>query len=429
MLKKIVNWQLEKPTTNPFIAIVLVLSILGFFSYNIQYFELDASSDTLLLEDDEDLRYYRNIKARYGDDEFLVVTISPQGDLFEEKNIDLLIDLKTELSQLEQIESVVSILDVPLLKSPPKSLGEIAESAPTFLSPETDRELAEIELTTSNLYQDLIISEDAKTTAMLLNIRLNTQLESLIDQRDVLRAKRLDSNLSATELDELSQLTSEVKKLRKDERNETALMVADVRKILDQYKSSAEIFLGGAPMITVDMIDYIQNDIEVFGLLILIFLVIALLVIFKNPQWMIISMICCVIGLLIMTGVLGYMSWPVTVVSANFVALLLIFSLSITVHLTVRYRELVKLHPGNNHSSLIMMTMRDKFEPCLFTTITTMVGFGSLLIAGIRPVIDFGWMMLISMAVIFILVFNLFPALLSLFPKIDHMRKKTKLAY
>ena len=426
MLKKIVNWQLEKPTTNPFIAIVLVLSILGFFSYNIQYFELDASSDTLLLEDDEDLRYYRNIKARYGDDEFLVVTISPQGDLFEEKNIDLLIDLKTELSQLEQIESVVSILDVPLLKSPPKSLGEIAESAPTFLSPETDRELAEIELTTSNLYQNLIISEDAKTTAMLLNIRLNNQLESLIDQRDVLRAKRLDSNLSATELDELSQLTSEVKKLRKDERNETALMVADVRKILDQYKSSAEIFLGGAPMITVDMIDYIQNDIEVFGLLILIFIVIALLVIFKNPQWMIISMICCVIGLLIMTGVLGYMSWPVTVVSANFVALLLIFSLSITVHLTVRYRELVKLHPGNDHSSLIMMTMRDKFEPCLFTTITTMVGFGSLLIAGIRPVIDFGWMMLISMGVIFILVFNLFPALLSLFSKIDHNEKKDK---
>ena len=426
MLKKIINWQLEKPTKNPFIAIVLVLSILGVFSYNIQYFELDASSDTLLLEDDEDLRYYRNIKARYGDDEFLVVTISPKGDLFAEKNIDLLIDLKTELSQLEQIESVVSILDVPLLKSPPKSLGEIAESAPTFLSPETDRELAKIELTTSNLYQNLIISEDAKTTAMLLNIRLNTQLESLIDQRDVLRAKRLDSNLSATELDELSQLTSEVKKLRKDERNETALMVADVRKILDQYKSSAEIFLGGAPMITVDMIDYIQNDIEVFGLLILIFLVIALLVIFKNPQWMIISMICCVIGLLIMTGVLGYMSWPVTVVSANFVALLLIFSLSITVHLTVRYRELVKLHPGNDHSSLIMMTMRDKFEPCLFTTITTMVGFGSLLIAGIRPVIDFGWMMLISMGVIFILVFNLFPALLSLFSKIDHDEKKDK---
>ena len=426
MLKKIINWQLEKPTKNPFIAIVLVLSILGFFSYNIQYFELDASSDTLLLEDDEDLRYYRNIKARYGDDEFLVVTISPKGDLFAEKNIDLLIDLKTELSQLEQIESVVSILDVPLLKSPPKSLGEIAESAPTFLSPETDRELAKIELTTSNLYQNLIISEDAKTTAMLLNIRLNTQLESLIDQRDVLRAKRLDSNLSATELDDLSRLTSEVKNLRKDERNETALMVAEVRKILDQYKSSAEIFLGGAPMITVDMIDYIQNDIEVFGLLILIFLVIALLVIFKNPQWMIISMICCVVGLLIMTGVLGYMSWPVTVVSANFVALLLIFSLSITVHLTVRYRELVKLHPGNDHSSLIMMTMRDKFEPCLFTTITTMVGFGSLLIAGIRPVIDFGWMMLISMGVIFILVFNLFPALLSLFSKVDHDEKKDK---
>ena len=426
MLKKIINWLLEKPTMNPFITIMLVFSFLGFFSYNIQYFELDASSDSLLLENDEDLRYYRNIKARYGDDEFLVVTISPDGDLFDERNIDLLTNLKNDLSELEQIESVVSILDVPLLKSPPKSLAEIADSAPTFLSPETDRELAKIELTSSNLYQNLIISEDAKTTAMLLNIRLNNELEDLIDQRDVLRAKRLESDLSASELEELGRFTSEVKRLRKDERNETAIMVSDVRKVLDGYKSSAEIFLGGVPMITVDMIDYIQSDIEVFGLLILMFLVIALLAIFKNPQWMIISMICCIVGLLIMTGVLGYMSWPVTVVSANFVALLLIFSLSITVHLTVRYRELVKLYPDKDHSSLVMMTMRDKFEPCLFTTITTMVGFGSLLIAGIRPVIDFGWMMLISMGVIFVLVFNLFPALLSLFSKIDHEQKKEK---
>ena len=411
---------------NPFITILVILTFLGFFSYNIQYFELDASSDSLLLQDDEDLRYYRNIKARYGDDEFLVVTISPKIDLFDEKTINLLTNLKKDLSKLDQIESVVSILDVPLLKSPPKSLAEIADSAPTFLSPETDKELAKIELTTSNLYRNLIISEDAKTTAMLLNIRLNVALESLIDKRDALRAKRLDSDLSAMELKELDRLTSEVKSLRKDERNETATMVSDVRSVLDQYKSSAEIFLGGVPMITVDMIDYIQNDIQLFGLLILMFLVIALLVIFKNPQWMIVSMVCCLIGLMIMTGVLGYMSWPVTVVSANFVALLLIFSLSITVHLTVRYRELVKLFPEENHSSLIVMTMRDKLEPCLFTTITTMVGFGSLLIAGIRPVIDFGWMMLISMGVIFILVFNLFPALLSLFSKIDHQVKEDK---
>ena len=411
---------------NPFITILVILTFLGFFSYNIQYFELDASSDSLLLQDDEDLRYYRNIKARYGDDEFLVVTISPKIDLFDEKTIDLLTNLKKDLSKLDQIESVVSILDVPLLKSPPKSLAEIADSAPTFLSPETDKELAKIELTTSNLYRNLIISEDSKTTAMLLNIRLNVELESLIDKRDALRAKRLDSDLSVMELKELDRLTSEVKSLRKDERNETATMVSDVRSVLDQYKSSAEIFLGGVPMITVDMIDYIQNDIQLFGLLILMFLVIALLVIFKNPQWMIVSMVCCLIGLMIMTGVLGYMSWPVTVVSANFVALLLIFSLSITVHLTVRYRELVKLFPEENHSSLIVMTMRDKLEPCLFTTITTMVGFGSLLIAGIRPVIDFGWMMLISMGVIFILVFNLFPALLSLFSKIDHQVKEDK---
>ena len=426
MINKIINWQLEKPVDRPLITIFLVLSILAFFSYQIKDFELDASSDSLLLENDEDLRYYRNIKARYGDDEFLVVTIKPKEDLFGAKTIEVLKDLKKELSDLEPIESVISILDVPLLKSPPKSLAEIADSAPTYLSPETDKALAKVELTTSNLYRNLIISEDGRTTAMLLNIRLNKELETLIDQRDSLRAKRLDGYLGKAELEKLNLYTTQVKELRKTERSETAAMITDVRYVLNQYKSSAEIFLGGVPMITVDMIDYIQNDIQVFGLLILLFLIIALLIIFKNPRWMFLSMCCCLIGLLVMTGVLGFMSWPVTVVSANFVALLLIFSLSITVHLTVRYRELTKLFPDENQSSLVKMTMKDKFEPCLFTTITTMVGFASLLLAGIRPVIDFGWMMLISMGVIFILVFNLFPALLSLFERIDHKNIKNR---
>ena len=422
-LSEFIDSGMKKMISRPWLPFAFVIIVSITFANYLDDFELDASSDSLLLENDEDLRYYRGIKARYGDDEFLVATYKPQQDLFANESIDDLRQLRDKLSKVKNVESVVSILDVPLLKSPPKSLSEIADSAPTFFSEGTDKVMAKNELLTSTLYKNLIISEDGQTTAILLNLKINQVLESMIEKRDNLRLKRLSNPLNQAELDELESVSEEIKIFRKQERGETAELIKSIRNILSQHKEKAEIFLGGAPMITVDMIDFIQKDIQIFGAAILLFLIVALLVIFKNPRWMLISMACCLLGLINMTGFLGLMGWPITVVSANFVALLLIFSLSISVHLTVRYRELASLNPDKDQSWLVHRTMKDKLEPCFYTTITTMVGFGSLLVAGIKPVIDFGWMMLISMGAIFTLVFLFFPAVLTSLKKIETKSK------
>jgi len=422
-LSEFIDSGMKKMISRPWVPFALVIIVSISFASYIDDFELDASSDSLLLENDEDLRYYRGIKARYGDDEFLVATYKPQQDLFATESIEDLRQLRDKLSKVKNVESVVSILDVPLLKSPPKSLSEIADSAPTFFSEGTDKVMAKNELLTSTLYKNLIISEDGQTTAILLNLKINQVLESMIEKRDNLRLKRLSNPLNQAELDELESVSEEIKIFRKQERGETAELIKSIRNILSQHKEKAEIFLGGAPMITVDMIDFIQKDIQIFGAAILLFLIVALLVIFKNPRWMLISMACCLLGLINMTGFLGLVGWPITVVSANFVALLLIFSLSISVHLTVRYRELASLNPDKDQTWLVHRTMKDKLEPCFYTTITTMVGFGSLLVAGIKPVIDFGWMMLISMGAIFTLVFLFFPAVLTSLKKIEVKRK------
>ena len=422
-LSEFIDSGMKKMISRPWLPFAFVIIVSITFANYLDDFELDASSDSLLLENDEDLRYYRGIKARYGDDEFLVATYKPQQDLFANESIEDLRQLRDKLSKVKNVESVVSILDVPLLKSPPKSLSEIADSAPTFFSEGTDKVMAKNELLTSTLYKNLIISEDGQTTAILLNLKINQVLESMIEKRDNLRLKRLSNPLNQAELDELESVSEEIKIFRKQERGETAELIKSIRNILSQHKEKAEIFLGGAPMITVDMIDFIQKDIQIFGAAILLFLIVALLVIFKNPRWMLISMACCLLGLINMTGFLGLMGWPITVVSANFVALLLIFSLSISVHLTVRYRELASLNPDKDQSWLVHRTMKDKLEPCFYTTITTMVGFGSLLVAGIKPVIDFGWMMLISMGAIFTLVFLFFPAVLTSLKKIEVKRK------
>jgi len=418
-MEKIIQACLKTIVEYPRSILVVLALVVGFFATWVDDFQLDASSDSLLLEGDQDLRFYKDIKARYGDDEFLVVTYQPEKDLFAAETLSHLKKLRDELSNLNAIDSVVSILDVPLLKSPPKSLSDLEEDVPNLLSPGTNQNLAKQELLTSKLYRDLIISSDGKTTAMQLNMVLNEELESLIKARDVLREKRLVEALDTDELIQLEILSEQIREQRDVYRRQNVETIASIRSVLDRYRVGVDIFLGGVPMITVDMIDYIQSDIEVFGTCILLFLILALLFIFKRPRWMMISMLCCLMGLIVMTGFLGLVGWPVTVVSANFVALLLIFSLSITVHLTVHYRELNSLHPEQSQRWLVQQTLINKWVPCLYTTITTMVGFASLLIAGIRPVIDFGWMMLISMGTIFVMVFLLFPSLLVILKRLQ----------
>ncbi len=417
-MEKIIQACLKTIVEYPRSILVVLALVVGFFATWVDDFQLDASSDSLLLEGDQDLRFYKDIKARYGDDEFLVVTYQPEKDLFAAETLSHLKKLRDELSNLDTIDSVVSILDVPLLKSPPKSLSDLEEDVPNLLSPGTDKNLAKQELLTSKLYRNLLISSDGKTTAMQLNMVLDKELKSLIEARDVLREKRLAEALDTDELIQLKILSEQIREQRDVYRRQNVETIASIRSILDRYRVGVDIFLGGVPMIAVDMIDYIQSDIKVFGTSILLFLILALLFIFKRPRWMMISMLCCLVGLIVMTGFLGLVGWPVTVVSANFVALLLIFSLSITVHLTVHYRELNSLHPEQSQRWLVHQTLINKWVPCLYTTITTMVGFASLLIAGIRPVIDFGWMMLISMGAIFVMVFLLFPSLLVLLKRL-----------
>ena len=417
-MEKIIQACLKTIVEYPRSILVVLALVVGFFATWVDDFQLDASSDSLLLEGDQDLRFYRDIKARYGNDQFLVVTYQPEKDLFAAETLSHLKKLRDELSNLDTIDSVVSILDVPLLKSPPKSLSDLEEDVPNLLSPGTDQNLAKQELLTSKLYRNLLISSDGKTTAMQLNMVLDEELESLIEARDVLREKRLAEALDTDELIQLKILSEQIREQRDVYRRQNVETIASIRSVLDRYRVGVDIFLGGVPMIAVDMIDYIQSDIKVFGTSILLFLILALLFIFKRPRWMMISMLCCLVGLIVMTGFLGLVGWPVTVVSANFVALLLIFSLSITVHLTVHYRELNSLHPEQSQRWLVHQTLINKWVPCLYTTITTMVGFASLLIAGIRPVIDFGWMMLISMGAIFVMVFLLFPSLLVLLKRL-----------
>ena len=128
----------------PRLVCLCVLVVVGFFSFQARHFRLDASAEKFVLDNDEDLRYTRLINSRYGNDDFLVLTYTPKEELFSQEALANLAKLRDELTFVKSIESVVSILDVPLLESPPVPLKELTANLPTLRSPAVDMDLARI---------------------------------------------------------------------------------------------------------------------------------------------------------------------------------------------------------------------------------------------------------------------------------------------
>ncbi len=400
---------------NPLVILIALTAVLSFFLLHTPDFELDASADSLVLENDSSLKYYRSLRARYGSDDFLIVTYSPTNNLFSPEVLQDIGELRDQLLALPAVKSAISLLDVPLVDSPPMTLAEIAQQVRTLESEGADIELAREEMTNSPLYQNLLVSSDGKTTAMQINLVANQPLNDLINQRDQLYG---ELNKSTATTDRISQLTTQIKRENLARKIKIEQTIKDVRAIMDQHRDSATLFLGGVPMIASDSIDFIRSDLQVFGVGVVLFIVIILAFSFAQLRWVVLPLVVCVLSALSMVGFLGWANWPVTVVSSNFVSLLLIITLSLIIHLVVRYREVAANNTDISQFELVQETVRSKFAPCFYTAITTMVAFGSLLVSGIRPVIDFGWMMVIGISVSFVLAFTLFPAALMLLPRL-----------
>jgi predicted RND superfamily exporter protein len=398
------------------LCLFIVISVLG---YHAKDFKIDASAESLLLENDRDLRYARKIIDRYGVNDFLVISYTPKdGALLSDKNLVPLRALRDELKQLKGVDSVLSVLDVPLLESPPVKYSELSEGNIRSLeSPETDKNLARTELKESPFYRNLIISDDMKTTALLVNLPPDEIYRELIARRNTYLEKKADGTLSDAEKAELESLSSQISQnLERINRHQHEL-IAQVREIMDKYREDGELFLGGISMIADDMISFIKSDLKIFGVGVFVLLVLMLGFIFKRFRWIILPMLCCFLSVVAMMGLLGMFDWEVTVISSNFISLQLIITLAVAIHLIVRYREFFEKLPEADEKNLVLNTVRSKFIPCLYAALTTIAGFTSLLLCDILPVINFGWMMSAGILLSLLLTFLLFPAGLMLLKK------------
>ena len=398
--------------TKPYLVIAILLLLVGFFGWQTQNFRLDASADSLLLEDDPDLEFSREMNVRYGSSEAVTVAYTPKGDLFSREELNKLGALSEELLAIGRIESVDSILNVPIFEDTP--LIEISEDYLTLADQDIDLVAAREEVTSSPVFRNAVISPDGQTAGMLVSFAMDETARDLIGRRTELRNKARSEELSADETSELAKVEADYAVHSVLAGNRQHEIISAVRETLERYRGGAQIYLGGAPMIADDLVTFVQADLSSFSFAVVLLIIFALGLIFRKVRWVVLPLACCAVAGVIMVGILGLMDWRVTVVSSNFISLLLIITISLTVHLTVRYRELRATRHYSDHDKLLRHSVLSMFRPCLYTALTTAVAFGSLVVSGILPIITFGWMMMMGVATALIVVFTLFPAILSI---------------
>lgn len=401
----------------PRIVLVCLLTAVVFLGFGIKYFRLDASAETLVLDNDRDLKYSRLINSRYGENDLLVLTFRPNDDLFSDQTLSLLALLREDLKGIKTVESVLTILDVPLLQSPPIPLKELGSVNRTLESPDADRSLAREEFVQSPLYQNLLISQDLKTTAILVTFFNDLRYDDLVKQRDALREKKTAGTLSAAEQRRLDDVQRQFVQYHDEARQRRHQDIAAIRSIMDKYRRHGTLFLGGVSMIANDMISFIKSDLRIFGTAVFLLMALSIAIIFRRLYWVILPMVVCTVSVICTLGFLGWIGWEVTVISSNFISLQLIITLAMTIHLMVRYREFAASEPNATQRELVVATLREMLRPCGYSGLTTIAGFASLIFTAIRPVISFGYIMVVGVALSIAVPFLLLPAILVLLPR------------
>ena len=399
-------------------AVLLALTIItGVFGYYSQYLSIDASAETLLLENDQSLKLTREVHGRYISPDYLVVSFSPKEDMLSEKTLSTIKSIKEALLKVNGVESITSILDVPLLESPPKPIQEVIGNVQTLESPNVDKSLVKKELTTSPLYAQNLVSSDFKTTAIMVNLKDDPKYTELLTNRNKFILLEQERDLSKEERVQFENAKIAFKAYRDSTRDDTHQLIENVRATLKPYKGEGDLFLGGVMMIADDMISFVKNDIALYGIAILVVMIVILWVIFREIRFVVIPIIVSISAVVITTGINALIGLEITVISSNYVAMQLITTLSLVIHLIVCYREEYTLFPDVSQKELLGIVFERMGVPSIFIILTSVAGFGSLMTCDIVPIIDLGNMMNICVTMSLLVTYTLFPAMMMLLKK------------
>lgn len=408
--------------TFPKSVIAGVLTATLFFGYFSGKLEVDASTETLLLENDKDLAVFRDVFKRYVSPNYLVVAYTPKDDILAPATLEKIKNLSDELAKNELVSNVISILNIPLLQSGSNELGELVKHVPSLADADINKTLVRREFGDSPLYTNNIVSGDLKTTAIVLNLKTDEKYQSILNERNALLNAKLDGNITSEQKQRLSTVNARFKTYRDEARVKEHAAIEQIRKAVAKFSGEESLFLGGANMIADDMVGFVRSDLASYGISVTLLLIFSLWLFFRQIRYVFMPIFICVISVIWASGLFGFFGWEITVISSNYIALQLIITISVVIHLIVSYREFYLTKPHLSNSQLVYLTLRDKASPSFFAIFTTVIGFLSLALSDIKPIIMLGVMMSASIAVSLALAFLLFGSAMTLMPKLAPVR-------
>ncbi len=404
----------------PILVLVLILATIAALSINIQYINVDASPDSLLLDSDPDLEFYRQVHREYGSDEYIIVGFQPNAGLYQPETINFIEKLTEELKTAHGISAVSSMTNVPLLQQARSQDEDGVSHFQNLTNLEVNVESAAKEFSSSPIYSSNLVSLDAKSTAIKVEIQKNQQLVSLIQQKYSLLDQLNESDPhDATLQQQLEEINAQIPVQRAIINQRYKYALEDIRSTLVKYQDQGKFYLAGAPLISNDIKTFINSDIRVFGISMIAIMFIVLFLFFRRLSWVLLSLVCAFLNVFIVSGLIGLLGFQLTIISSNFVALLIIFSITLSIHVIIRYQEVTTKTMGDLRSN-ISSAVEQISTPCIYMVATSAIAFISLIVSDIQPVIFFGLIMVIGLLCAFLLTFTVLPILIYLFnPKVS----------
>ena len=417
----------------PKITLALFTALALFFGYYSTKLEIDASTQTLLLDNDEDLQIWREVSKRYETPNFLVVAYTPAGDLLAPETIRKIAQMDAAFSKLDFVASVTDITNVPLLLNKSEGMSELLKHIPTLTDADVNLTAARRELSTSPFYASNLVSADLRTTAILINLKPQTRYEELLRLRDgaksALKQAEHEGNRSKVQIsqlkDALKASEQNFKSYRDELREKDHRDIVALRALIAGFEkefAGDRLFLGGLNMIADDMVGYVRSDLTTYGLGALVLLLACFWLFFRQAKFILLPLIICAYSVVLAAGLFGFLSFEVTVISSNFIALQLIITVSVCIHLIVAYREFSARFHTFSQRQLVYAVLRERARPCFFAIFTTVIGFMSLIFCDIKPVISLGIMMSVGISISLVTAFGVFGAVMSLLPRTHNNR-------
>ena len=395
------------------ISLSIIAFILLIFAINYsKNLRLDASSDTLVLQNDETFKYFESYNKIFPSKNFLVLAIKSKKKI-NQKYINNINQIKKKLLNIEDVESVFSIVDAPILLLNNKTFQDLGEKEIENIN-NSNYDLNKVldEFKDSPIFKEQIINDKKNISSIIIYLKENIEFNKTKEKKKVITKNKIENNLIIDKYKKLKQLNN----IRKEK------IILDIREILKDSSIEYEYFLGGIDMISIDSINYIKNDIKIFSIAVFFLIIVILFFIYKEIKWVFIPLLTTLYSVILMTGIIGFLNWEITAISSNFISLMLILSISMNIHIINNYK--INYHKVNIKNKL-KKTLNIMFWPCIYTSLTTIVAFGSLLFSNIKPLIDFGGIMIIALNVIFITSFTILPLLIYISPSIENKKKIT----